>query len=95
MFKSIISIPIYSILANRCHDISIIIKDVVKNMEPKKSNENAGIPYDFRKPTIARTKSRYWNPDDHRFFTPKVYGAGWTVNCYWLYHPRRYFRSRH
>ncbi|HUD07623.1 MAG TPA: DUF5808 domain-containing protein [Candidatus Saccharimonadales bacterium] len=63
--------------------------------KPIRSNEKASIPYDFRKPTLARTKSRYWNQDDHRFFTPKVYGAGWTINFYWLCHPRRYFRDRH
>lgn len=39
-----------------------------------------GIPYDWRRPTAARLKSRWWNPDDPRFFTPKTYGFGWAVN---------------
>ena len=39
-----------------------------------------GIPYDWRRPTVARTKSRWWNPDDPRLFTPKVYGWGWDIN---------------
>lgn len=39
-----------------------------------------GIPYDWRKPTVARAKSRLWNPDDPRIFTPKSYGMGWDIN---------------
>ena len=39
-----------------------------------------GIPYDFRKPTLARFKERMWNPDDPRVFTPRVFGEGWTIN---------------
>ncbi|MGD0448479.1 MAG: DUF5808 domain-containing protein [Candidatus Dormibacteria bacterium] len=53
-----------------------------------------GVPFDVRAPTVARNKSRYWNRDDPRFFTPKVYGAGWTVNVYWLTHLVTYFRRR-
>jgi hypothetical protein len=53
-----------------------------------------GMPYDFRRPTVARTKSRYWNPDDKRFFTPKVYGAGWTFNFYWFCHPLKFTGRR-
>jgi len=43
-----------------------------------------GIPYEFRKPTMERAKSRYWNADDNRLLTPKVYGIGWTFNFYWI-----------
>ena len=39
-----------------------------------------GVPYDWRRPTIARAKSRRWNPQDPRLFTPKTYGWGWDVN---------------
>ena len=39
-----------------------------------------GIPYDWRRPTVARFKQRWWNPDDSRLFTPKVYGWGFDVN---------------
>jgi uncharacterized membrane protein len=38
------------------------------------------IPYDWRRPTVARTKSRWWNPDDPRLFTPKAYGWGYDIN---------------
>jgi len=43
---------------------------------------------------VARHRLRYWNPDDPRLFTPKVFGAGWTVNAYWLVHLVRYVRRR-
>lgn len=38
------------------------------------------IPYDFRFPTPARFRERMWNREDPRIFTPRVFGAGWTVN---------------
>lgn len=48
-----------------------------------------GIPYDWRRPTVARFKSRWWNPADRRLFTPKVVGWGYDVNLYWIVHPLR------
>lgn len=39
-----------------------------------------GVPYDFRIPTPSRIKERMWNPEDPRVITPRVYGAGWTIN---------------
>lgn len=38
------------------------------------------VPYDFRAPTFERARSRWWNPDDPRWFVPQVFGVGWTVN---------------
>ena len=38
------------------------------------------VPYDFRRPTLARAKKRWWNPDDPRLLTPRVFGVGWEVN---------------
>lgn len=43
-----------------------------------------GIPYDFRKPTLARIKERCWNPTDMRIFTPHVFGWGYSINLYQL-----------
>jgi hypothetical protein len=60
----------------------------------ERTGELLGIPYDVRKPTVARVKSRMWNPEDARLFTPKVLGWGWTVNAYWLVHPGTYLRQR-
>ncbi len=39
-----------------------------------------GIPYDWRRPTVARAKSCWWNADDRRLFTPKSFGWGWDIN---------------
>jgi hypothetical protein len=47
----------------------------------------AGLPYDFTKPSVERWKSRSWNPEDPRLFTPKTYGWGYGINFYRLLHP--------
>ena len=47
--------------------------------EPK-TGTFLGVPYDWRRPTVARAKSRLWNPDDPRLFTPKAFGWGWDIN---------------
>jgi uncharacterized membrane protein len=39
-----------------------------------------GIPYDWRRPTVARTKSRLWNPSEPRLFVPRAFGMGWDIN---------------
>jgi len=46
----------------------------------KKHGKILGVPYDLRVPTLARIKERMWNPEDPRIITPRVFGAGWTVN---------------
>lgn len=53
-----------------------------------------GLPYDLRVPTVSRFRTRLWNPDDPRLFTPKTFGWGYDVNAYWLFHPARLFRTR-
>jgi hypothetical protein len=54
---------------------------------PDPQGHFAGVPYDFRRPTVQRLKSRWWNPDDPRLFTPKTFGWGYDVNLYRLVHP--------
>ena len=44
------------------------------------SGEVGGIPYDLRRPTLARIRERMWNPGDPRVIVPRVFGAGWTFN---------------
>ncbi len=36
-----------------------------------------GVPYDWRKPSNARSRARSWNPDDRRMFPPKAFGWGY------------------
>jgi hypothetical protein len=43
------------------------------------------VPYDFRKPSLARVKERMWNPEDERIITPRDFGIGWTLNLYQLH----------
>ncbi|MGA2432914.1 MAG: DUF5808 domain-containing protein [Acidimicrobiales bacterium] len=73
-----------------------------ENAEPKDEGEKSdpnvpedkevlGVPYDWRRPTVARAKSRMWNAEDPRMFPPKSFGAGWTINFYWLVHLPTYF----
>ena len=45
-----------------------------------KTGKFLGIPYDWRPPTVERARSRWWNPDDPRLFTPKVVGWGYDLN---------------
>ena len=49
-----------------------------------------GIPYDWRRPTAARVRSRLWNPAEPRLFVPSVFGLGWDINLARLLgrHPR-------
>jgi hypothetical protein len=60
----------------------------------KGTGQFLGVPYDVREPTVARAKSRMWNPDEPRLFPPKSFGWGWTFNFYWFVHPLRW-RARH
>jgi Family of unknown function (DUF5808) len=59
-----------------------------------KQGNLAGMPYDWRKPTADRFKSRFWNPENKRFFPPKSFGWGYAINFYWLVHPVEYVRTR-
>jgi hypothetical protein len=53
-----------------------------------------GMPFDWRRPTAKRVKSRWWNPGDKRILTPKSFGWGYDFNLYWFAHPRAWLRER-
>jgi hypothetical protein len=36
--------------------------------------------YEFRPPTPARVRERFWNPESDKLFTPTVFGVGYSVN---------------
>jgi hypothetical protein len=40
------------------------------------------VPYDFRPPTWQRVRDAYWNPDDERLFSDRVFGIGWAINMH-------------
>ncbi len=48
----------------------------------------AGVPYDFRMPTIERLQNAYWNKDTSQLLVPQAFGMGWAVNFYPLVHPQ-------
>lgn len=39
-----------------------------------------GIPYDFRRPTLAKLRRTFWDPDNDALFTPHAFGVGYSVN---------------
>ena len=45
------------------------------------------IPYDLRRPTLARVRQRLWTPSDRRIVVPTVFGVGWTINAGRLLEP--------
>jgi Family of unknown function (DUF5808) len=47
------------------------------------------VPYDLRRPTVARVRARVWNPGDRHIVVPTVFGVGWTVNVGGLIHRLR------
>lgn len=55
----------------------------------QKNGTFLGVPYDWRKPTIERLKSRMWNKDDPRLLTPRTFGWGYDINLYHVFHRRK------
>lgn len=43
------------------------------------------VPYDFRRPTMARLRAANWDPEG-RLVGPRAIGVGWTVNTGRLVH---------
>ena len=40
----------------------------------------AGVPYDYRPPTVDRLRATWWAPEDERLVQPTAYGLGWDLN---------------
>jgi hypothetical protein len=49
----------------------------------------AGIPYDFRMPTLERLRAAYWNKDTTLLLTPQPFGMGWAINFYPLINSKK------
>ena len=62
--------------------IAAVLQEVKKPAEEREWHGIVAgfIPYDLRPPTMARARSRWWNPEEPRVFVPKVFGVGWTAN---------------
>jgi hypothetical protein len=55
-------------------------ENILPMSERSKTGTFLGVPYDWRRPTVARLKSRWWNPEDPRLLTPRWFGWGWDIN---------------
>jgi len=42
--------------------------------------EIAGVPYDFRPPTMDKVRRSAWDPDNPKTVVPSAFGVGWSVN---------------
>lgn len=42
--------------------------------------EIAGVPYDFRPPTVEKLRRSAWDPDNPRLVVPHAFGVGWSIN---------------
>ena len=49
-------------------------------MNAKHTGKFLGVPYDWRRPTWARYRSRLWNPMERRIVMPRAFGWGWDFN---------------
>lgn len=38
------------------------------------------VPYDLRRPTVARLRGELWAPDDRHLLRPHAFGVGWGPN---------------
>jgi len=42
--------------------------------------EIAGVPYDFRPPTVDKLRRSAWDPDNPKTVVPPAFGVGWGIN---------------
>lgn len=63
--------------------VAAISQEMAKPEEERTWRGKVGfVPYDFNPPTWERLLNAYWNPEDERIFTERVFGVGWAVNFY-------------
>jgi hypothetical protein len=49
-------------------------------MSEKGTGKFLGVPFDWRRPTWQRYRSRWWNPEERRIVMPRAFGWGWDFN---------------
>lgn len=69
-------------LAGMAAVVAAVVTEQRKPPEEREWHGRLGgiVPYDFRRPTLARVRAALWNPDTTRILTPAVFGVGWTLN---------------
>lgn len=59
----------------------VVVRELRKPAEQRTWVGKLGfLPYDLRRPTLQRARSRWWNPEDPHLVVPRVFGVGWTLN---------------
>ena len=62
--------------------VAAVVKELRTPPGERQWNGRLGfVPYDFRIPTLARVKSRMWDPEGAHLLSPRVFGVGWTLNA--------------
>ena len=66
--------------------LAAVLQELEKPQEERRwHGKIAGlVPYDFRLPTLEILKEAYWNTQEHRVLTPRVFGIGWGINFHAL-----------
>lgn len=72
--------------------LSFVVAAIVQQLQRSPEDRTwygriAGIPYDFRFPTVERIRATFWNKDTSQIFLPQVFGIGWSINLYPIIHP--------
>jgi hypothetical protein len=49
-------------------------------MAEKRTGTFLGVPYDWRRPTKARFRRQWWNPEDTHVIVPRAFGWGYDIN---------------
>ncbi len=61
--------------------VASVLKELGKPPEERTwQGRTAGVPYDFRPPTLERVRRSFWQPDSDEILTPRAFGVGWGVN---------------
>jgi hypothetical protein len=73
--------------AIRVVTLALVVAAVVKELRTPAAERTwhgvvAGfVPYDLRRPTLARLRERMWNPEAEHLLSPRAFGVGWTLNA--------------
>jgi len=60
---------------------SAIVKELTRPADQRTwHGQIAGVPYDFRPPTVEKLTRSLWDPDNPKLFVPHAFGVGWSVN---------------
>jgi hypothetical protein len=67
--------------------ISAIVEQLRRPKQERTWHGNVlGIPYDFRRPTLAKICQTFWNDQTTQLLVPQAFGMGWSINVYPLLH---------